>query len=52
MPWRLPAMCGQIVPPPFRDAFYDMVARNRLRWFGAREQCLLPDPSQADRFLS
>jgi predicted DCC family thiol-disulfide oxidoreductase YuxK len=52
MPWRLLAMCGQIVPPPFRDAVYDMVARNRLRWFGAREQCLLPDPSQADRFLS
>ena len=51
MPWRLPAMCGQN-PPPFRDAVYDMVARNRLRWFGAREQCLLPDPSQADRFLS
>jgi predicted DCC family thiol-disulfide oxidoreductase YuxK len=52
MPWRLLAMCGRVVPPPLRDAVYDMVARNRVRWFGAREQCYLPEPSQADRFLS
>jgi predicted DCC family thiol-disulfide oxidoreductase YuxK len=51
LPWRLFA-AGRIVPLPLRDAFYNVVARNRLRWFGARETCFLPDPSQADRFLS
>ena len=50
--WSLLAMSARIVPAPLRDAFYDLIARNRLRWFGARAQCFLPDPSQADRFLS
>jgi predicted DCC family thiol-disulfide oxidoreductase YuxK len=36
---------------PLRDAVYDIIARNRLRWFGARAQCYRPEPSQADRFL-
>ena len=52
MPWRLLAILGRLVPLPLRDAVYDMVARNRLRWFGARAQCFPPEPSQADRFLS
>ena len=51
MPWRLLATFGRLFPSPLRDAVYNMVARNRLRWFGARAQCYLPDPSQADRFL-
>jgi predicted DCC family thiol-disulfide oxidoreductase YuxK len=50
-PWRLLATAGQLVPLPLRDAVYDIIARNRLRWFGARAQCYRPEPSQADRFL-
>jgi predicted DCC family thiol-disulfide oxidoreductase YuxK len=42
----------RLVPVSLRDALYDVIARNRLRWFGARAQCYLPEPSQADRFLS
>jgi predicted DCC family thiol-disulfide oxidoreductase YuxK len=30
------------VPLVIRDAIYDLVARNRYRWFGRREQCQLP----------
>jgi predicted DCC family thiol-disulfide oxidoreductase YuxK len=52
MPWRMLATIGRLVPLPLRDAVYDLVARNRMRWFGARAQCYLPEPSQADRFLS
>jgi len=51
-PWSLLAKLTRLVPLSIRDALYDVVARNRLRWFGAREQCYLPEPSQADRFLS
>ena len=51
MPWRA-AVIGRLVPLSVRDALYNFIARNRLRWFGAREQCYLPDPSEADRFLS
>jgi predicted DCC family thiol-disulfide oxidoreductase YuxK len=49
--WRLAFLC-RICPRPLRDALYDLVARNRLRWFGARATCYVPDQSQADRFLS
>jgi len=40
----------RIVPKPVRDGVYDIVARNRYRWFGMKEACLLPDPGQRDRF--
>jgi predicted DCC family thiol-disulfide oxidoreductase YuxK len=46
------AMAARIIPAPLRDAVYNVIARNRLRWFGSRAQCFLPEPSQADRFLS
>jgi predicted DCC family thiol-disulfide oxidoreductase YuxK len=49
-PWALLA-AGWIVPSAWRDRLYDIVARNRLRWFGVRETCYLPDPAEADRFL-
>ncbi|MFB9269273.1 hypothetical protein ACFFWD_40240 [Bradyrhizobium erythrophlei] len=26
-----------------RDAIYDLVARNRHRWFGRRDACTLPN---------
>jgi predicted DCC family thiol-disulfide oxidoreductase YuxK len=50
--WSLFATLARLVPASLRDALYNVIARNRLRWFGAREQCYLPEPSQADRFLS
>ena len=49
-PWSLMSI-GRLLPRPIRDWLYERIARNRLRWFGVRETCYLPDPSQADRFL-
>ena len=49
-PW--PLAYGLVVVPRFlRDWAYDIVARNRLRWFGRREACLIPGPGTRDRFL-
>ena len=31
------------IPPKFRDTIYDWVARNRYRWFGQRDTCMLPN---------
>ena len=31
---------------------YDLVARNRYRWFGRSDTCWLPAPEHAARFLS
>lgn len=41
----------KIVPRPLRDAVYNFVARNRYRWFGRREACMLPRPEWEGRFL-
>lgn len=38
-------------PRPLRDAVYDWVSRNRYRWFGKRDACLLPTPDLNRRFL-
>jgi predicted DCC family thiol-disulfide oxidoreductase YuxK len=43
---------GRALPLPARDRLYAFVARNRLRWFGTRETCYLPDPAEADRFIA
>ncbi|WP_379154974.1 thiol-disulfide oxidoreductase DCC family protein [Paenibacillus sp. sgz5001063] len=39
------------VPRPLRNALYRLVARNRYRWFGRDEQCLVPTPEIRQRFL-
>lgn len=40
-----------LMPKPLRDALYRLVARNRYRWFGREEQCLVPTPELRRRFL-
>ena len=49
-PWSLVSV-ARILPRAVRDRLYHVIARNRLRWFGSRETCFLPDPADADRFL-
>jgi predicted DCC family thiol-disulfide oxidoreductase YuxK len=50
-PWRL-AAAFRILPGFLRDPMYDFIARNRLRFFGKRETCYLPQQQYADRFLA
>lgn len=39
------------VPRVLRDGLYDFVARNRYRWFGRSETCLVPTPELAARLF-
>ena len=48
--WRLLA-AFRIVPRPWRDWVYDFVARNRYRWFGRRDSCMIPQGDLRGRFL-
>ncbi|HEX6180594.1 MAG TPA: thiol-disulfide oxidoreductase DCC family protein [Chitinophagaceae bacterium] len=41
----------RIVPRFVRDAVYNLFARNRYKWFGKREECMLPKPEWKERFL-
>ncbi len=50
MPWRWAAGL-RWVPQPIRDAVYDWISRNRYGWFGKRDTCRLPTPSERARFL-
>lgn len=49
-PWRL-AWVGWLVPAPLRDSLYRWLARNRYRWFGRSEACLMPPVNYSARFL-
>jgi predicted DCC family thiol-disulfide oxidoreductase YuxK len=39
------------VPRVLRDACYDWLARNRYRWFGKKDHCLIPDPAWRHKFV-
>ncbi|ACA41410.1 thiol-disulfide oxidoreductase DCC family protein [Lysinibacillus sp. fkY74-1] len=41
-----------LVPPIIRNALYRRFAKHRYRLFGTKKECLLPTPSQRQRFLS
>lgn len=49
--WRLLAALLGVLPQRPRDALYRLVARNRYRWFGRHDQCLLPSAEQRERFI-
>ncbi len=40
-----------IVPPFIRNAVYDYVAKNRYKWFGIQEKCMIPTPALKVKFL-
>jgi predicted DCC family thiol-disulfide oxidoreductase YuxK len=48
--WKLASVLRWI-PRPLRDAAYGVVVRNRYRWFGRRDACLVPTPELRERFL-
>lgn len=48
-----PACYGLIIVPGFiRDGIYNWVAKNRYKWFGKKDQCMVPSPEVRRRFLN
>lgn len=41
-----------IVPRPIRDVVYNFIAKNRYKWFGEKESCMIPTPELKARFVS
>ncbi len=41
----------RIFPKKIRNVFYDWFAKNRYRFFGKKEVCMLPKPEWHSRFL-
>jgi predicted DCC family thiol-disulfide oxidoreductase YuxK len=44
-------LVGYMLPRFIRDALYRVVARNRYRWFGRQDSCMMPTPDLRHRFL-
>ena len=40
-----------IVPAFIRNGIYDFIAKNRYKWFGVRQECMIPTPEVRARFL-
>ena len=40
-----------IIPPFIRNAVYDFIAKNRYRWFGKHDNCIVPTDELKERFL-
>ena len=48
--WKL--IYGFIIVPKFiRDGVYKFISKNRFKWFGQRESCMIPTPELKERFL-
>ena len=42
----------KLIPTKIRNLVYDYVAKNRYKWYGKKEQCLLPTEALKGKFLS
>lgn len=40
-----------IAPKFLRDAVYNYIAKNRYKWFGKKEACMIPSPEERAKFL-
>ena len=47
-----PLLYGFIIIPKFiRDGIYNWIARNRYKWFGKKESCMIPTKELQSKFL-
>lgn len=49
-PWKI-AILGRILPKFLANPLYSFIARNRFKWFGRRDVCLIPTAEERERFL-
>jgi predicted DCC family thiol-disulfide oxidoreductase YuxK len=42
----------KIIPSSLRNPIYDYVARNRYKWFGKKEACMIPTEEMKAKFLA
>ena len=48
-----PLMYGFMIVPKFiRDFIYNIISKNRYKWFGKRESCMVPTTELKSKFLN
>lgn len=40
-----------IIPPFIRNWVYDFIAKNRYKWYGKKDACMIPTPELKSKFL-
>ena len=40
------------VPEGIRNIVYDFIAKNRYKWYGKKQECMIPTPELKAKFLS
>ncbi|MDE0536560.1 thiol-disulfide oxidoreductase DCC family protein [Tenacibaculum sp. L6] len=48
--WKLTQVFG-ILPEGLRNVVYDYIAKNRYKWFGKKEACMIPSKEIQEKFL-
>lgn len=41
----------KIIPTGIRDQLYDYIAKNRYKWYGKKESCMIPTAELKSKFL-
>ena len=41
----------RIIPNAVRNLLYDYIARNRYKWYGKKQECMIPTPALKSKFL-
>lgn len=49
--WAVLSLLLLPIPGFIRNGVYDLVGRNRYRWFGRKDHCMMPSPALKARFL-
>lgn len=50
--WPLKLVYGFIIVPKFiRDGVYNLIAKNRYKWFGKKDACMIPTKELRSKFL-
>ena len=49
-PWTMISVTS-FLPLGFRDRMYDFIAKNRYRWFGKKDSCIMMLPEYKNRFI-
>ena len=52
LPGGWPLLYGFMIVPKFiRNWVYDIIARNRYKWYGKKDSCMIPTPELKAKFL-
>jgi predicted DCC family thiol-disulfide oxidoreductase YuxK len=49
--YRLISFLLSVIPTTLADVVYDFIAKNRYKWFGKYDVCIIPEKRWKDRFI-